>query len=491
MKTRPWPLQFQTLTAGLLAAALTTLAACAINPATGQNQLSFFNEAEEIQLGVQVDQEILANSRTYDDPKLEAYVSELGMRLAAVSERPDLPWSFRIADDEIVNAFALPGGRIYVTRGLLAHLSREAELAGVLGHEIGHVTARHSVNGLSRELAISAGVVAALVLLDSGETAEIVTGLGLNLLFLKFGRNQERQADQLGVRYVRGAGLDPHGVVDVLRVLQVVSSAQSDGWFPVWLSTHPDPDKRWQRLADETGLGPGRPASSLQDEVDTYVARLDGLVYGSDPRNGVLEENAWVQLRDGYQMAFPVGWEIEREGQTLAAENAPKDSLVMLLPQLGATVHEAADSFADEEGVVTHEFWDESLGGLEARLTYFEADLGDGTEDEPTRGLAAFVRTQGRIVAVLGLSAAEFWPERRREIERSVRSIGRIVRPERYAAEPQRLKVVTLDRAMNATEIARRYSPDAEAGTIALLNQMDENSRIEAGRRVKVLVGAR
>ena len=147
--------------------------------------------------------------------------------------------------------------------GLLAHLGREAELAGVLGHEVGHVTARHSVNALSRQLALTVGLIAGLELLEAGDTTELVSSLGLSLLFLKFGRNQERQADQLGVRYTQRAGIDPHGVVDALQVLQSVSQAQAGGWFPTWLSTHPNPDKRSQRLAEETGLGPGRPRSEL------------------------------------------------------------------------------------------------------------------------------------------------------------------------------------------------------------------------------------
>ncbi len=174
------------LIAGLVG--LAVLTACSINPATGNSQLAFFDEAEEIALGAEVDRDFLANFRRYEDPELEAYVAALGHRMAAVSERPSLPWSFHIVDDEMVNAFAVPGGRIYVTRGLLAHLTSEADLAGVLGHEIGHVTARHSVNALSRELAIGLGAAVGLALLDVGEAGEEVASLGLGLMFLKFSR---------------------------------------------------------------------------------------------------------------------------------------------------------------------------------------------------------------------------------------------------------------------------------------------------------------
>ena len=482
MSDRPRPSWPQALALALLAVAAAALVACAINPATGESQLAFFNEAEEIQLGAEVDREFLSNSYTYADPELEAYVESLGRRLAAVSERPDLPWSFRIADDAMVNAFALPGGRIYVTRGLLAHLGREAELAGVLGHEIGHVTARHSVNALSRQLALTVGLIAGLELLETDETAEMVGSLGLGLLFLKFGRNQERQADQLGVRYVRRAGIDPHGVVDALRVLQRVSQAQDGGWFPVWLSTHPDPDNRWQRLAEEAGLGPGRPAGELVPESDVYLARLDGMVYGPDPRHGALRGSSYVQLRDGFEMTFPKGWKVQREGQTLAAENAAGNALVMLLPQLGESPRDAADAFAGE-GIEVRDSWDETLRGLPARLVRFRAEL----EEEPWRGMAAFVRAQGRVVAVLGLSSVETWDRHGLTVRSSVRSIGRVAQPRRQPSTPDRLRIVTLDRAMNARQIARRYAPRVEPETLALLNQVEVEEPIPAGRRVKVV----
>jgi predicted Zn-dependent protease len=456
--------------------------ACAINPVTGESQLSFFTEAEEIALGAEVDEEFLVNSGTYADAQLEAYVSELGHRLAAVSERPELPWSFRIADDEIVNAFALPGGRIYVTRGLLAHLSREAELVGVLGHEIGHVTARHSVHGLSRQIAWSVGIIAGLELLEVDDNVQMAAGLGLSLMFLKFGRNQERQADQLGVRYAQRAGFDPHGVVDALRVLQSVSHAHDDGWFPTWLSTHPDPDKRWQRLAAETGLGPGRPAGDLVAEVEAFLPRLDGMVYGSDPRNGILRDNVWLQQRHGYRMTFPAGWSIEREGQTLAAESPGGEALVMLLPQVAKSEVEAAAAFSEDEETVTHRSWDERLGGFPARLLEFETDLGDG----PLRGIAAFVRSWGRVVAILGVTEAEQWNRHGGTLDRSVRSMGGLGQlPGNPRADL--LRVVTLDRGMSMGEVARRYSPGIEPATLALLNQVAVDQRMPAGRRVKVI----
>lgn len=471
------------LAAALLAAVsfLASLTGCATNPATGQSQLSFFTEAEEIALGAEVDREFLGNARRYDDARLDAWVSELGHRLAAVSERPDLPWSFHVTDEEIVNAFALPGGRVYVTRGLLAHLDSEAELAGVLGHEIGHVTARHSVNGLSRQIAWTVGVTAGLAVLDAGETAELVSSLGLGLMFLRFDRGQERQADQLGVRYLQRAGFEPHGVVDALRVLQRVSRAQDGGWLPVWLSTHPDPDQRWQRLADETELGSAPPTSDA--EIAAYLARIDGLVYGADPRNGTLVDGVYVQPRDGFQVSFPAGWEIEREGQTLSAESSTQDALLMLLPQTAETLADAVASFGGEDGITVDKAWDETLGGLAARFVDFRI----AADEETIWGKSAFVQTPGRVVAVVSVAEYDAWPLHGHAMQRAMRSIARVSPANGRPPNPSRLKIVSLPHSMDAREITRRYSPESDPAEIALLNQVGLDERIAAGKRVKTV----
>lgn len=461
---------------------LGTLAACAVNPATGNSQLSLFDEAEEIALGAEVDRDFLTNFRRYDDPELEAYVAALGHRMAAVSERPSLPWSFHIADDEIVNAFAVPGGRIYVTRGLLAHLTSEAELAGVLGHEIGHVTARHSVNGMSRDIAISLGAAVGLALLDVDEAGQELASLGLGLIFLKFSRSQEQQADQLGVRYMQRAGLDPHGVVNALRRLQEVSHAQSDSWSPVWLSTHPDPDKRWQRLAEQTGLGPGGMPTTV--EIHAFATRMDGLVYGPDPRNGTLTNNTFMQLNDGFQITFPAGWSVEREGQTVAAQSTSADAMVMLLPQQAKTVHEAAGAFGQEDGIEVQKWWDEARGGLPARHLNFKLDEGDG---QPVWGTVSFVQAPGRVVAAFALAEYDAWSRHGQALRASLASITRTADLGKATPRPARLGIVTLSKAMTIRQVGQQFSPRTAPETLALLNQVGVDQSLPAGRTVKVV----
>src|SRR5205823_13800609 len=180
-------------------------AACAANPATGARQIMLVSESQEIAMGRDYDRQIVASIGLYPDSALQRYIQQFGMRLAATSERPNLPWTFRVVDDPVVNAFALPGGFIYVTRGILAHLNSEAELAGVVGHGIGHGTARHSASQMSKQQLAQIGLaVGSIASPEFGRYAGVASA-GLGVLFLKFSRDDESQADHLGLRYMRRA----------------------------------------------------------------------------------------------------------------------------------------------------------------------------------------------------------------------------------------------------------------------------------------------
>ena len=198
------------------------LGGCTLNPATGSRQLNFFGEEAEIEMGREADAEIVASVGLYDDPLLQDYVQDLGMEIAAGSERPGLPWSFKLLDDPSVNAFALPGGYVYVTRGLMTHLGSEAELAATIGHEVGHVTARHGVNQMSKQILASVGLGVASILDEDIARWAYAGQVGLGLLFLHHGRDDERQADDLGLRYAMRAGYDPGQMAELFGVLDAV-----------------------------------------------------------------------------------------------------------------------------------------------------------------------------------------------------------------------------------------------------------------------------
>jgi len=201
-------IQRRSAVAGFMAALL-VLAACATNPATGKRQIALISEEQEIAMGREADQQVQQQLGLYPDQELQAYVNRVGQKLAAASERPNLPWTFRVVDDPVVNAFALPGGHIYVTRGLLTHLTSEAELASVIGHEIGHVTGRHSVEQMSKAQLAQIGLIAGMIVKPELARYGDLATQGLQLLFLKYSRDDERQADGLGLRYMYQQNYDP------------------------------------------------------------------------------------------------------------------------------------------------------------------------------------------------------------------------------------------------------------------------------------------
>src|SRR5512142_2668782 len=228
----------------VLTLSLSVSAACATNPATGKKEIMLVSEGQEAALGAQAAAEVPTTYGIYQDPALQSYVRSVGQQLARVSERPQLAWSFDVVDDSSVNAFALPGGHVYVTRGLLAQLESEAELAMVMGHEVGHVAARHSANQISKQQLASVGFLAGMIAVPRLQRLGNLGQTALGVMFLKFSRDDEREADQLGLRYSGRLGYEPEQAAEAMQMLDLVSQQSGQGRMPAWLSTHPDPGGR-------------------------------------------------------------------------------------------------------------------------------------------------------------------------------------------------------------------------------------------------------
>ncbi len=233
-----------TLIALGLIGSLFWLASCAVNPVSGQRELMLISEDKEIQLGRQTDADVVRQFGIYDDQKLNAYVNGLGQRMGKVSHRPHLAYHFKVLDVSVVNAFAVPGGYVYFTRGILANLNTEAELAGVMGHEIGHITARHSAQQISRAQLAKLAVEAGSVFSDEFRALSGLAGFGVQMLFLKFSRDNERQADDLGVEYASKVGYDASQMANFFETLDRMQAHGDKSGLPSWFSTHPNPEDR-------------------------------------------------------------------------------------------------------------------------------------------------------------------------------------------------------------------------------------------------------
>lgn len=468
------------------------LAGCSVNPATGNQQLSFYNQQEEIEMGRQADEEIVGEVGLYDNPAVQAYVEGLGQRLAAASERPDLPWSFKVLDDPAINAFALPGGYVYVTRGILTHLGSEAELATVLGHEIGHVTARHGANQMSKQLLAIAGLGLAALLAPDSDTAGAALAVayaGLSLLFFSYSRDDERQADQLGLRYAQRAGYDLRQSPEVFRLLDRAAKVEGAGRLPNWLSTHPDPGARRHRIEEKVAEleAGGTSFEGATVNRDGYLTRLDGMIFGEDPREGFFRESRFLHPGMQFQIDFPAGWETANEKASVSAVSPEQDALVQVSLSEETTLAAAVEAAFQEEGVTAGESWQRKINGLPASWHRLEV----ATEDGELRGTVAFVSYQGQVFQLLAIAETEAWKGYRAKLEGTLATFARLTDPKALAAQPRRLKVVKLQRAMTLEEIAKAYPSTVPIETVALLNHLEPGGRLEAGRLAKQVVGGR
>jgi predicted Zn-dependent protease len=462
---------------------LLLLAACAVNPATGKRELSFIGEGREIQLGREADADITASLGLVDDPELQAYLTALGEKLAAVSERPGLPWAFRVVDDPVVNAFALPGGFIYVTRGILERIDSEAELAGVMGHEIGHVTAKHSVRQMSRRQLQRIGMGLGMALSSDVRRFGDALGAGLQLLDLSYSRGDESQADELGLRYLSRAAYDPEAMIGVFRMLREVGGG-AESRVPEWQSTHPYPENREahiRSLMAESGSGPGGRLGR-----DDFLDRIDGLVYGADPREGFFHDSHFAHPDLEFEIDFPTAWTGINQGDVVAALSPGKDALVTLEFVEGASDPSAElKAFLEQDGVRGGEVRQEDRRGVIRARAPFEA----GATDAAVRGEVAFVGMSGRIFRLMGYASTGAWPDVAAQIGASLSSFSRLVDPQILAIQPWRIEIVTLPEAMTLAAFAERFPGPLTPEEVARLNRRALGDSLPAGSRVKRVVG--
>ncbi|MCZ6918117.1 MAG: M48 family metalloprotease [Gemmatimonadetes bacterium] len=476
------------MTSGIAkACAVTTtllVGACVVNPATGERQFILIGEGREIAMGREADRSISASLGTYDDPSLQTYLSEIGNGMASLSERPNLPWSFKVMDDPIVNAFALPGGFIYITRGIMAHFNSEAQLASVVGHEIGHVTGRHSVEQLSRAQLAQAGLVAGQIFGPQALQGLVgAAGAGLGLLFLKFGRSDERQADDLGLRYMYRAGYDPREMPDVFAMLGSISTASERDPVPEWLSTHPNPENREQRIE----LAIAELGTDFRGRVvgrDSYLDRLDGMVFGPDPRDGYFDGARFFHPRLRFRLTFPDGWQTQNQRQAVAGINPDQNTMIQLALASQATPDAALDAFLSQDGITHSNARRTSINGLRAATADFRV-----TVDRTTlAGSIAYVTYDGRVYQLLGYGTTAGWRANRDVAQRSVGTFGELRDRKALAVQPLRLDIVTLPRPMTLEEFSRRYPSEIPLERMALINQFDVGETIPAGTKLKRVI---
>ncbi|MEM6630391.1 MAG: M48 family metalloprotease [Bacteroidota bacterium] len=322
---------------------------CAVNPVTGKKEFMLMSEQQEIALGASSDPSILAQFGLYEDETLQAFINEKGQEMAKISHRPHLEYEFKIVDSPILNAFAVPGGYVYFTRGIMAHFNNEAEFAGVLGHEIGHITARHSARQYSRGMLAQIGLVGGMVLSEDFRNYANLANTGLQLLFLKFGRDAESQSDRLGVEYSTKIGYDSHHMANFFNTLSRMREQSGGEAIPTFMSTHPDPGDRYANvsaMSDQIQSEMG--VSDLTTGRDSYLRMLEGLVYGEDPRHGYVENSVFYHPEMKFQFPAPNQWKIVNTASQVQMASPDEKAMMLLQLAKGNSLEDAANTFITE-----------------------------------------------------------------------------------------------------------------------------------------------
>ncbi len=462
------------------------LASCATNPATGGKMLSLVSESQEIELGQAYAREVEESMPLVEDPALQAYVEGVGLALAAASERPALPWSFRIVDDPVVNAFALPGGPVYVTRGIMAHFSSEAEMAAVLGHEIGHITARHSVEQISRAQLAGIGLVVGSVVSRDVARYSGLAAQGLQVLFLSFSRDDEHQSDLLGVRYSGRLGYDVRESITMHEKLGRLTELSGGGGIPSWLSTHPSSQDRIKRLQALVDTIPAATLNEAKLGRDEYLFHVEGLVYGEDPRQGFFRDALFLHPELRFQIRFPSGWETVNLPSVVGGRSPDRDAILQLtLVAAGSSHAEAARAFLSQEGVRTGRTSRERIDGHPATLATFRAQTDQGMLE----GIVAFLDYEARTYRIMGYAVEGGLREYERAFLSSIRSFAELTDVAALSVEPMRIELYTVERPSSIAEIAARKSTPASEAELAVINGVDVREPIPAGTTIKWVSG--
>jgi len=462
--------------------ALTMTAACATNPATGKRQFSLIGEQQEIAMGQEAARSALAQYGRYPDDELQTYVTGIGTKLAAASEKPNLPWTFTVVDDPTVNAFALPGGQIFVTRGILSHFNSEAELASVLGHEIGHVTGRHSVEQMSRAQMANLGLGVAMIASPDIRPYAGLAAQGVGLMFLKFGRDDESESDELGLRYMTEAGYDPHEMPKMFVTLNRISDMQEGGRIPVWASTHPDPVNREQTTYARIEKLPAERRTGTVNRED-YLRRIDGIVFGENPREGYFVGNTFYHPELTFRLDFPDGWQKMNTRQFVAAVSPEQDAIIQLTLAEGDTARAAATRFFESGAVEQGPLWGGSF--------YNFRTVPSQERPAVVRGLVGFLEHGGMVYRLVSYTPSEKFGAYEAAMQRSLASFDELDERRFLNVEPKRVEVLELPESMTVSEFNRRFPSTVDDATLAVVNGVEPGAILEGGTLVKRIVGGK
>jgi predicted Zn-dependent protease len=481
----------------LLALLASTIIGCVTNPATGENEFSLMSPAQEQQVGAEADQQIVAQYGLYQDQAVSTYVDQLGQKVASHAESPGYPFTFRVLDSPVINAFALPGGYVYVTRGLLAYLENDAQLAVVLGHEIGHITARHAAKQYTQAQIANIGLGLGSVLFEEIRPFLGAAQSGLQLLFLKFSRDHETQSDDLGVKYATRAGYDAKQGSEFFHTLERLSNQEQGGKLPTWASTHPDPGDRKTRVAQlaaqyaadikpEGGLTGADPAA--------YLPRLENIVFGPDPRQGFVEGSTFYHPALKFQFPVPSGWGVFNFATAVQMAPSSGEAVIEMSTAANTTPDAVADAFISANGASVTSRTSVNVNGFPAVRVLSTVTGDDGQGQQISIGvLSYFINKDGLVYIFHGYTLAASFSQYGQLMESVFSNFRQVTDAGVLAVQPYHLDVFAAPQTAPFSSLVTPSGPKRgvdltmDVAHLAILNQREVSDQVQVGAQLKQL----
>jgi predicted Zn-dependent protease len=475
----------QKLGIAILTVTILFIWSCAVNPVTGKREFMLLSEADEIKLGQKSDPSIVQMYGVYEDEDLQKYLNELGQKMVKVSHRSHLKFEFKLMDSPVINAFAVPGGYVYITRGIMSYMNSEAELAGVVGHEIGHVTARHSAKQYSNAQVAQLGLGLGTILAPEFAHYAGMAAQGIGLLFLRFSRDNERQSDDLGVEYATRVGYDAREMSKFFHTLDKMQSKSSQGGLPDWFSTHPNPADRVvdvKKKAEEWRTKVNR--TDLKINRNEYLNRINGLIFGENPRQGFVENNVFYHPDLKFKFPFPAGWKLTNLPTQVQIVSADEKGAILFSLSSGGTISDSFNDFVKQTQAKINEQKDLKVNGFTAKRSLVTLSGQSG----PLKVLSYFIQKDENIYAFHGLTKEPFFKELAAALEQPMAGFSVLANRAKLSVKPERIKIQKITKNMTLEATFKQYNVATDKmDELALVNGMDLKDKVPANTLIKIL----
>lgn len=478
----------------LLSATVATFS-CSRNPVTGKRQVILMSKEQEIAIGQQSHPSVVSTMGLYDDKKLTDFINEKGKAMARISHRPDLPYQFYIVDSPVVNAFAVPGGYVYFTRGIMAHFNNEAEFAGVLGHEIGHITAQHAGRQQTSQIFTTGGAVLGAILVDrSGQLLETALQ-GAQLLQLRYSRTHESESDKLGVEYSSKIGYDANQMANFFGTMKRITDNSGQS-IPEFLSTHPDPGNRLTRVREMAKEYQTKNPAQYQTDRENYLRRIDGILYGEDPKQGFVEANVFYHPELRFQFPVPSGW--QHQNSPAQFQMGPKDgkSAMILMLAKGNSLDEAAQTMVNDLKLTVQENARTTINGLPALVIISrqqqQQQQGQTQQQQTAQNTLQIgthlIQYNNAVYALHGLATVADFNNQFSTFQRVASGFRALTDPDKLNRQPERVRIKAAPRDGTFADVMGAMGmPAGRVEELGVLNSLKKDDRVTRGSLVKVL----